>query len=186
MAIDHSPEIKSRNKMVEAANTRVLMAQKEYYPDFSINAGYYNRRGDFKDMWSATSTINIPLYYKSKQEPAVLEAKALHAQAKRELDATKLMIAAAVRDNLSMVRSADRLMDLYKTALIPKSIQDVESALTGYTTGRTEAIVVLSRLKALIDYENQYWTQFVEREKAIARLHAITEGLAAMPGGEMK
>ena len=77
-------------------------------------------------------------------------------------------------------------MDLYKNGLIPKNTQDVELALSGYATGRTEAIVVLSRLKTLLDYENQYWTQFTEREKAVARLHAITEGLDSRTKGEKK
>ncbi len=186
MAFSHSPEIRSRNKMIEAANTRVLMARKEYYPDFSLNAGYISRRGDFKDMWSATSTINIPLYYKSKQEPAVLEAKASLSQAKQELEAVKLMMAAAIRDNISMIKSADKLMDLYKSGLIPKNTQDVELSLTGYATGRTEAIVVLSRLKTLLEYETQYWMQFVERAKALARLHAITEAVTPAGRGEKK
>ena len=186
MALSKSPEIKSRNKMIEAADTKVLMAQKEYYPDFTINAGYFNRSGDFKDMWNATATINIPLYYKTKQEPAVLEAKASLAQAKQELEAVKLMISAAIQDNFSMLRSSEKLMDLYRNGLIPKNTQDVELAITGYSTGRTEAIVVISRLKTLLDYEILYWSQFVEIEKAIARLHAITEGLASAQGGEKK
>ena len=38
-ALSNSPEIKSRNKMIEAADTKLQMAKKEYYPDFSINAG---------------------------------------------------------------------------------------------------------------------------------------------------
>jgi cobalt-zinc-cadmium efflux system outer membrane protein len=183
-ALNRSPEIKSRNKMIEAADTKIQIAQKEYYPDFNINASYFNRKGDFKDMWSATATINIPLYFKTKQEPAVREAKAFHTQAKQELEAVKLMISAAIQDNLSMVRLSEKLMDLYKNGLIPKNTQDVELALTGYATGRTEAIVVISRLKTLLDYENLYWNQFVEREKAVARLQAITEGLASVPGGE--
>lgn len=186
MALNHSPEIKSRNKMIDAAGTRVLMARKDFYPDFGVNAQYFNRRGDFMDMWSLTATINIPLYYGSKQVPALKEAKANLTQAKQELESVKLMITAAVRDNMSMVRSADKLMDLYKNGLIPKSTQDVELALSGYATGRTEAIVVLSRLKTLLEYENQYWIQFIEREKAVARLHAIAEGLASLPGGGKK
>jgi len=186
MANLHSPEIKSRGKMLEAANARLLMAQKEYYPDFSINASYFNRSGDFKDMWSATTTINIPLYYKTKQEPAVLEAKAFLAQAKQELEAVRLMISAAMQDNFSMLRSSEKLMDIYRNGLIPKNAQDVESAFTGYATGRTDAIVVISRLKTLLEYEVLYWNQFVEREKALARLHAITEGLATVPGDSKK
>lgn len=186
MALSHSPEIKARNKMIAAADAKVQMARKEYFPDFTVNASYFNRTGEFKDMWSATTTMNIPLYYKTKQEPAVLEAKASLNQAKQELEAVKLMVAAAVQDNYSMIRSADKLMDLYKTGLIPKNTQDVELALSGYATGRTEAIVVISRLKTLLDYETLYWVQFTEREKAIARLQAITEGLTAGPGGEKK
>lgn len=186
MALSHSPEIKARNKMIEAADAKVQMARKEYFPDFTVNASYFKRTGEFKDMWSATTTMNIPLYYKTKQEPAVLEAKAFLNQAKQELEAVKLMVSAAIQDNHSMIRSSDKLMDLYKTGLIPKNTQDVELALSGYATGRTEAIVVISRLKTLLDYETLYWVQFTEREKAIARLHAITEGLAAGPGGEKK
>ena len=186
MALRNSPEIKSRDKMIEAADAKVKMAKKEFFPDFSVNANYYNRRGDFKDMWSLTSTFNLPVYYKTKQEPALLEAKASLSQTKRELETVKLMITAAVRDNMSMIRSFDKLIDLHRTALIPKSTQDAELAFTGYATGRTEAIVVLSRIKALLEHENLYWEQFVEREKAVARLHAIAEGLTAVRGGEKK
>ena len=185
-ALSNSPEIKARNKIIEAADTKLRMAQKEYYPDFSINASYFNRSGDFKDMWSATATINIPLYFKTKQEPAVREAKASLAQAKQELDAVKLMISAAIQDNFSMLRSSEKLMHLYTNGLIPKNTQDVDMALTEYTNGRTDLIVVISRLKTLLDYEILYWNQFVEREKAIARLQAITESLASVPGGEKK
>ena len=186
LALSHSPEIKSRSKMIEAAETKVKMAKKEFLPDFSINANYYKRTGDFMDMWSLTSTINVPIYFFTKQAPALSEAKAGLVQAKQELEAAKLMIAAAIRDNISMIRSADTLMDLYKNGLIPKNTQDVDLALSGYATGRTEAIIVLSRLKTLLEYETQYWTQFTEREKAVARLHAITAGLDFKPGGEKK
>jgi outer membrane protein, heavy metal efflux system len=182
LADRHSPEIRARNKMIDGANTRLLMARKDYFPDFTINASYFNRSGDFKDMWSTTATMNIPLYYKTRQEPAVAEARANLAQARQELEAVKLMIAAAIRDNFSMIGSADKLMDLYKNGLIPKNTQDFELALTGYATGRVDAPVVISRLKTLLDYEALYWGQFTERAKALARLHAIAEGLNA--GGE--
>jgi hypothetical protein len=75
-------------------------------------------------------------------------------------------------------------MDLYQKGLLPKSRQDIEQALTGYSTGRTDAVSIISRLKILLDYETLYWGQLVEREKAIARLHAITVGQVA--GGEKR
>jgi hypothetical protein len=64
-------------------------------------------------------------------------------------------------------------MALYKDGLIPKANQDFELALAGYVTGKVEAITVITRLKALIDYELLYQGQFVQREKGIARLEAV-------------
>ncbi len=183
-ALQHSPEIKYRSKMIESAVTKHQMAKKEYFPDFAINAGYFNRARDYKDMWSATATINLPLYFISKQQPAISEANANINLARQELAATKLMIAATVKDNYSMLRSAEKLMDIYKNGLIPKNRQDMEQALTNYSTGKADAAAVISRLKTLLDYETLYVNQLVEREKAISRLQAITAGLDAAAGGE--
>ena len=179
LAMKNSPEIMSRNKMIEAADTRLKMARKEYFPDFTIGGGYYNRSGDFKDMWAATVTFNLPLYFYSKQRPATLEAKANITQAKQDLEALKLMIKASLLDNYSMIRLSEKLMAIYKNGLIPKNRQSIEQALTGYSTGKAEAVNIISRVKTLLDYEASYWSQFVEREKAISRLNSITAGLTA-------
>jgi outer membrane protein TolC len=172
----HSPEIKSRQRMMEAAEAKLKMTRKEYFPDVTMNASVFPRGGEFENMYSLTASFNIPIYYKSKQRPAVQEANAGLNQAKHELEATKYMISAAIRDNYSMVRSAEKLMELYRNGLIPKTYQDFELAVSGYGTGRVDAIVAITRLKNLLDFETLYWTQYAEREKAIARMRAIIGG----------
>ena len=173
-ALKNSPEIAAKEKMIASAETKVRMAKREYYPDFTVNAGYFAKGPDFPDMWSLAATINIPIFYKSKQRQAVNEAEASLSEAEHELLAMQSMLSSNVRDNYSMFRTSDKLMDLYKNGLIPKINQDFESALAGYSAGKVEALTVISRLKSLIDYELLYWKQFAEREKAIARLEAIT------------
>ena len=169
-----SPEIKSREKMVEAADAKVKMAQKEYYPDFTIGANYYPRTKGFQDMASLTATINIPIFYKTKQDQAVLEANANLLGAKRELTSTEFMLSSAIRENYYMAQTGEKLMTLYKDGVAPKIRQDFQLSLSSYATGKVEAITAISRLKALLDTELLYWGQFVEREKAIARLEALT------------
>jgi len=185
-AFENSPDIKAKKKMIEGAETKVLMSEKEYYPDFTINAGYFAKGPDFPDMWNLTAAVNIPLFYRTKQRQAVYEATALLEEAKHELDDVKFMLSSGIRDNYSMLRSSERLMDLYKSGLVPKIRQDFESALSGYSTGKVEALTVITRLKALFDYEILYWKQFTEREKAIARLEALTtvgaNGLSPVQG----
>ena len=170
---ENNPLIKSREKMASVAASKVQMAKKELYPDFTLGGTYFARGNTFPDMWNLTATVNIPIYYKKKQEQGILEAEASLLETKRDVEATKLMVSSSLRDNYSMVKTAEKLMALYKDGLIPKAYQDFELALTGYSTGKVEAITVITRLKALIDYELLYQGQFVQKEKGVARLEAI-------------
>jgi len=184
-AIDTSPEVVSREKMFKASEAGIHMAEKEYYPDVTVAGTVATRSGPYEDMWSLTATFNIPLYYKSRQGAALASARAMSSAAIHELAGIKAMLASSVRENYSMVRSAEQLMDLYRKGLIPKTEQDFELSLAGYRNGKVEGITVVSRLKALLDFETSYWTQFVAREKAIARLEALTgTGDQAVAQGE--
>jgi cobalt-zinc-cadmium efflux system outer membrane protein len=172
-AYEASPEIRVKEKMIAASEAKLQMAKKEY-PDVTINAGVNQAGPDFQNMYMLTASVNLPIYFQTKQEPAVKEATASVSEAKHDLEATKLMLASTIRDNYSMLKTADKLIDLYENALIPKSTQDYQLALSGYGAGKIEALTVISRLKSFLDVELLYWNQFVEREKALARITAIT------------
>jgi outer membrane protein, heavy metal efflux system len=169
-AYAHSPEIKAKEQMVKAAEAKIAVARKEYFPDVTIGGTYYSRDSkEFPDMWSVTATFNVPIYFKTKQDEAVREGLAGLSEARHELAATRLMVASAMRDNYTMIQTADHLMGLYRQALVPKNYQDYELALSGYASGKVEALTVIATLKSFLDSELLYWTRFAEREKAIAR-----------------
>ena len=174
MAADYSPEVRSKKKMVEGAEAKVKLARKEYYPDYAVGASYFPRTMGLPDMWNLTVTVNLPIYQKTKQRQAEAEAEAGLSEARRELAATELILASNVRESFSMVQASDRLMKLYKEGLIPKTNQDVQLAFSSYVTGKVDALTVITRIKNLLDYDLLYWSRLVEREKAIARLHAFT------------
>jgi cobalt-zinc-cadmium efflux system outer membrane protein len=173
-AYEASPEIRVKEKMIAASEAKLQMAKKEFYPDVTLNAGVNQAGPDFQNMYMLTASVNLPVYFQTKQDPAVKEATASLSEAKHDLEATKLMLASTLRDNYSMMRSAERQLDLYENALIPKSTQDYQLALSGYAAGKIEALTVISRLKSFLEVELLYWNQFVEREKALARITAIT------------
>jgi outer membrane protein TolC len=183
LSYERSPEVMEKQKMVEAAGYGVKAAKREYYPDFTVTASVFARPDPFMDMWSVTTAFNIPLFYAGKQRSAVSEAGAALAGAEHELEGAKKMAASSIRENYAMARTAERLMGLYKDSIIPKSRQGFESALSGYRSGRGELIPVIRSLSLLLDNELLYWGQFVEREKAIARMDSIA-GLYPLPGEE--
>lgn len=172
-AQENSPELRARAKMISSAATQVSLATREYYPDVALAATVFEKTGGFDDMWSLTATFNVPIFHRSKQRQAVLEAESLSSEARHELEGASLMLDSAIRDNYTMAKTAEKLMGLYQDGLIAKTRQDFELAIAGYVSGKIEAITVISRLKSLLDYEMLYWGQFVEREKAVARLESI-------------
>ena len=174
MAKKNSPEIEAKKAMAEAAEAKVKMAKKEYYPDPTLGVGYFPKTKGMLDMWNVTVTVNVPLYAATKQSQAVLEAEANRLGAKREIASLEYMLSSGIRDSFSMVKTSEKLMDLYRKGVIPKTYQDFQLALAGYTTGKIEAITAISRLKAVLDTELLYWAQYAQREKAIALLDAVT------------
>lgn len=174
VAYEKSPELRVKAKMIELSEVKVEMARKEYYPDFTVGASFFKRSGIFEDMWSITTAINIPLYYKTKQQQGVNEAASALDEAGHQMMGVKTMISESISSNYYIIKTADKLMDLYKRAIVPKIRQDFELAMSGYIAGKTDATTVIARLKALLEYEFPYWKQFVEREKAIAKIEALT------------
>ena len=173
-AYENSPEVKARERMVASLDAKVRVAEREYYPDITVTGNYGLKGQAFEDMWSLTTTVNIPLYYTTKQRPAVQEAEASLSEAKNELQAVRLRLSSAIRENYAMLQATERLMELYRQGLNQKTHQDFQTALASYATGKTDALTVISRIKTITDIETSYWGQLVEWEKARARLEALT------------
>ena len=112
-AYQNSPEVKAREKMVASADAKVRLAEREYYPDITVTGNYGLKGQTFDDMWSLTTTVNVPLYYTTKQQPAIQEAKASLTEAKSELQAVRLRLSSAIRENYAMLQTSERLMELY-------------------------------------------------------------------------
>jgi outer membrane protein TolC len=169
-----SPEVGSKDKMIGSAEAKLAFAKKDYIPDF-VFTGSYNARGNgFNSMWSFTTGINIPIFALSKQRNAEREAEASLAEARKMMESTMLAVTASIRENYSQFKAAERLLPLYKDGIIPKGMQDVDLSLSNYKTGTADTLTVITRLKAVIDYEIAYWNQFAEHEKAAARIESFT------------
>ena len=207
-----APDTRTRQKRLEKAQTKVTAAQQEFFPDVTLTAGYASKgyklsqapttSGEdasgpagqsqrWGDMWSGAVSVTIPLYFWTKQAEGLKESKADLQEARRDLESIKNMTAAAIRENFVMVKTAERIADLYASGTIPKTRQDFELAVAGYAGGKGDISGVIARLKTLLDSEVQYWTQLTDKQKAVARLEGLTglgEGFAlaaARTAGQM-
>ena len=69
-------------QMVERNQLAINLAHKDYLPDLSV--GYmYQQRPDMPDMNGLTFTVNVPVFYKTKQREEVRQATEEELSAER-------------------------------------------------------------------------------------------------------
>jgi outer membrane protein TolC len=176
MALEINPTLKGMKKIIEAKQKAYALAKREYYPDLNLRFAYGQRdklmgmRQD--DMLTGMVEINIPIFYKSKQDRKVAETMADIKSAEAQYQAMKNEILFMIADMGSMVQRVERQIDLYKTGIIPQASLQVNSALSAYRVNRADFLTLLDSRMTLYKYELEYHLALTEYEKSVASLGA--------------
>ena len=107
-ATENSPMLHRDEKMIQRAEVAVNMARKEYYPDVTLNGGYYYM-GSMSPMYEFRADFKIPLYYFRKQRAAVTEQSQYLAQSRKTYEATNQDLHFRIQDDYSMAETASQL-----------------------------------------------------------------------------
>ncbi len=168
-ALANYPALKARRRKIDREQYGVGLARKDFYPDFTVGVTYFNRPG-MPEMYGVNVGVKIPLYFWQKQRPAVAEATA-SARAERErLENATSLLFFRMKDRYLAATTAQRLLKLYGTTIIPQSSLSLESAISGYEAGKVDFLTLLDNLVTLLNYELGYYEQLSNQEKAIAAL----------------
>ncbi len=188
---EYAPELKSRADLIDSSNESLKLAKKQYLPDFILGATYFNRdggNGDLDDIWQVSLGLRVPLYYWRKERFGVKEAALDVVEARENYEATKNNLLFLVKDKYIKATTAEKLVELYQTGIIPQSTLSLESAISGYQVGDIDFLTLLDNLITLFNFELEYYRQLTAYQKALARIEEITglelirKGLATSEG----
>ncbi len=189
MALEMNPTLKGMKKMIEAKEKANALAKKEYYPDFKFLFAY-GLRSDLNGMkqdnmltWMVE--MNIPIFYKSKQDRKVAETKAEIYATEAQYRAMKNEVLFMITDMSSMVQRSERQIDLYKTGIIPQASLQINSAMSAYRVNKADFMTLLDSQMTLYKYELEYHQALTGYEKNIANIGAVI-GKQFLEGGEGK
>lgn len=171
-ARQNSPMLRRDQKMIERTELAVNMARKEYYPDFTLNAGYYNM-GSMPPMYEVRADFKLPLYFWRKQRAGVNEQVDNLAQARRTYEATDQTLHFRIKDDYLMAQASAKLMKLYSQTVVPQASMALESSLSTYETGSVDFLSVLSNFAMVLDYEMNYYDEALNYELALSRLEEM-------------
>ena len=189
MALEMNPTLKGMKKMIEAKEKAYALAKREYYPDFNFKFAYGQRDNgpDMKrrDMLTGMIEMNIPIFYKSKQDRKVAETKAEVLATEAQYRAMKNEVLFMITDMASMIQRGERQLELYKTGIIPQASLQINSAMSAYRVNRADFMTLLDSQMTLYKYELEYHQALTEYEKNVANIGAAV-GKQSLEGGEGK
>lgn len=169
LARKHSPDLEATELDVARAESNLNLAKRQYYPDFVLRADYFNKAG-LQPEWEVGAGIRVPLYFWRKQAFGVREAAAGVGEARASRQNTSLDVLERIKDFYAQATSADRLVALYQTAVVPAADRSLESASAGYQVGKVDFLTLLNNFTVVNDYQLRYYEELANFDKALAQL----------------
>lgn len=171
------PLLAERRKALDAAQTRLELAKKEYYPDFTVGTAYAFRQDtpngqSRSDYASFQLAVTLPIYAGRKQAKAVDQRHSELLKERYALDDAARKIQTEINESLALYQGSREQFDLLKNDVLPLAEQTIAAALTAYRVGKSDFQSVIRAENAWFDYRNQYWQALAEAHQALAQLAA--------------
>ncbi|MGB0238691.1 MAG: TolC family protein [Cycloclasticus sp.] len=176
------PVLKQAQVDIKGAKTRLNLAKREYYPDFTLGVTYGDRTGDNPafvggsraDFLSLMMGVKIPLYASSKQAKAVNQKSYELQKTRYQLTDQKAAVRGEISSALTDYQQAKEQFSLFGTGIVPQAQQTVKSMLAGYQVSEVDFLNLIRSQITLFNYELQYWKAFTDAKQALARIEAAT------------
>ncbi len=173
LARQNDPEYQRMEKLVERNRLAINLAQKDYLPDLSV--GYmYQQRPLMPDMHGLTFTVNIPIFYKSKQREEVRQAREEELSAASARDSRRNELYFDLKQNYLTAKASDNLLKLFSQGVVPQSSLALESSMSAYQVGNVDFLTVLGNFTTVLNYETDYYRELANYQTALARMEALT------------
>jgi outer membrane protein, heavy metal efflux system len=184
IAIASRPELQRAQSQVDAARSRVELANRQWFPDPALNvkSQRYNEASQAISEVDVGVSFPIPWVNGKKYSAGVLEAQKSEESAQREFEAARADASALVRDQLKKIQTSATQYELYRDKILPLARQTVEASRAAYEASNGGFLELITTRRTLQDVESAALNHLADYEAAIAELDAIIGG--ARPDGQ--
>lgn len=167
------PELQAMEYEVRKVKAGLTLAWGQYVPDLTLagtriqNIGGMNSK---ENGWAAEVMLTFPLYFASKQNYMVKEARANVEAAQSTYQSMRNMALFQVKDALNKVEASQQTVDLYATSIVPQAEQTLKAAIIGYETGKVDFLTMIEAQRSLRNARLSYYKALADYESRLADL----------------
>ncbi len=181
-ALAKRPVLKAAGKKIGAAEARLELSKKGYFPDFTLGAAYGFRQDSPQgmnrpDFASFMISVNIPIWAGKKQSKEIAMRDRELLRQKELFNSSKQRVFQEIASALAELRSLRKQVTFYHDAVIPQARLTFSSMMSAYQVNRVDFLNVIRARLAILGYEKRYWRAITGAKKAEARLRAAQGSL---------
>ncbi|MDB5385064.1 MAG: hypothetical protein JWM11_710 [Planctomycetaceae bacterium] len=180
IAVDQRPELQALAARVQAEQSAVELAYKDFHPDFEVMGRYDRFWTDREQRPQIGLNMNVPLN-QSRRHAAAQEAMFRVRKLQAELDQARDNIGNEVQAAFVRMRSSLNTVKLYETKILPASTDNQAAALAEYTAGTVDFLRLIQAQRETIALREKYQTAMAELHRRRAELERAVGGSVSMP-----
>lgn len=173
-ALVRHPELRALSARLQASRQQQRLAERDRYPDITLNAGYNSLWMDDEKRFTVGAAINIPL--QGRRHAARDEARARILSLDAEQETMVSHILSEVQRAYDQVRESTHVITLYRQRLLPLAEENLQAAQSDYESGSGNFLDLISVEKNLMQTRLQL-------EQARSDYHRHWATLALAVGG---
>ena len=173
LAAENDTAVSRDQRMVERGHLALSLAEKEYRPDIGVSYMYQQRSAQ-PDMNGVTVSVNIPVFYKTKQREGVAEASEDLMSVEKMRDNRLNEVRFELKQDYLTAKASERLLTLYSKGVVPQSSLALESSMASYQVGTVDFLSLIANFSTLLSYEIDYYRQLADYETALAQIEVLT------------
>jgi len=180
-ALEENPQLRAKKADIGIAEAEVELAKKDYWPDMEVKFAYGQRDEDrtgrdLPDFVSGQVVINVPLWYKTRQEPKLAAALKTRQAADNSYRNIAKSLPYQVDALITQINDIQKNYKLFKDALLLQADQWARSAQSAYEVGSLEFNTMISAQIRLLRFELQTDNYLYEIYRKRAELEELLGG----------
>jgi len=148
-SIDHSPELKSLDGLIQSARQEQRLAKLSYFPDFVIQGMVMQPNSSMAESanWGVMVGITLPIFFWRKQSETLSATQLDLASALSEKRSLENRLRTEVVDARQQLKTARDTVELYEKDVIPNTELAVSNARSGYAARKLPLGQLLDALR---------------------------------------
>jgi cobalt-zinc-cadmium efflux system outer membrane protein len=175
-ALQHRPDVVSKQRAIQAADLRTELANVNRIPDFSVSGSYSHTAtgtGGFiqpaDNTLGASLSVNLP-FSRLRHRGELEAARATRTQAELQLHSTQLQVEQEVRDAYSRYQAAVQRLELYRGGMLKDADRVLEARLYAYQRGGASLLEVIDAQRTSAEVYLAYSQALAEHAHALVTL----------------